>query len=290
MVLSGTVSYYLANDIDASDTINWNAGAGFSPLTGAIASVVDIDGKGFRIKDLYINRPDTNYIGFIGSTRSASMKVSNIFLENANIIGMMYTGGLFGRTNAVTSITGCGVSGNIRQASDHYCGGICGSNVGAISKSYSKANISKTLYAAGLGGIAGENFGVIADCCAMGKVTVDAWYYVSIGGLVGINSGTINKCYSNGLILPVQGSNSTITGFVGSNSGTITTSYWDTETSGYTTGAEPASDPPTGKTTAQMKQQATFAGWDFDRTWKIIEGKTYPRLRIGATKKRVTRS
>ena len=222
MVLSGTVSYYLANDIDASDTINWNAGAGFSPLLGAIASVVDIDGKGFRIKDLYINRPDTNYVGFISSTRSTSMKVSNVFLENVNITGKFYTSGLFGSTNNATSITGCGVSGNIR-ASDHYCGGICGINNGAISKSYSKANISKTLYAAGLGGIAGENFGVIADCCAMGKVTVDAWYYVSIGGLVGINSGTINRCYSNGLILPVQGSNPTITGFVGDNSGTITT-------------------------------------------------------------------
>jgi hypothetical protein len=29
----------------------------------------------------------------------------------------------------------------------------------------------------------------------------------------------------------------------------------------------------------QMKQQASFPGWDFDATWTICEGKDYPRLR-----------
>jgi hypothetical protein len=37
----------------------------------------------------------------------------------------------------------------------------------------------------------------------------------------------------------------------------------------------------TGKTTAQMKTKATFtdAGWDFDTTWDMIDGQTYPYFR-----------
>ena len=55
---------------------------------------------------------------------------------------------------------------------------------------------------------------------------------------------------------------------------TIHNSYWDIETSGQTT-----SGGGEGKTTAEMKQQATFIGWDFTNIWDIIEGVTYPYLR-----------
>jgi hypothetical protein len=33
------------------------------------------------------------------------------------------------------------------------------------------------------------------------------------------------------------------------------------------------------KTTAEMMQQATFEGWDFDNIWTIDEGRSYPSLR-----------
>jgi len=55
---------------------------------------------------------------------------------------------------------------------------------------------------------------------------------------------------------------------------TIHNSYWDIETSGQS-----SSDGGEGKTTAEMKQQATFIGWDFTNIWDIIEGVTYPYLR-----------
>ena len=65
----------------------------------------------------------------------------------------------------------------------------------------------------------------------------------------------------------------TVGGLVGDNYGVgpIVSSYWDTQTSGLAT-----SYGGTGKTTAEMKQQATFAGWDFVNTWGITEGATYP--------------
>jgi hypothetical protein len=34
-----------------------------------------------------------------------------------------------------------------------------------------------------------------------------------------------------------------------------------------------------GKTTAQMKQRATFVDWDFANVWDIAENQTYPFLR-----------
>lgn len=32
-------------------------------------------------------------------------------------------------------------------------------------------------------------------------------------------------------------------------------------------------------TTKEMKQQASFQGWDFDKIWTIQEGVDYPKLR-----------
>jgi hypothetical protein len=56
--------------------------------------------------------------------------------------------------------------------------------------------------------------------------------------------------------------------------GTVTQSYWDVETTG-----QRVSDGGEGKTSAEMKQRATFVGWDFDGVWQIREGVSYPTLR-----------
>jgi hypothetical protein len=65
----------------------------------------------------------------------------------------------------------------------------------------------------------------------------------------------------------------------------VRNSFWDIETSGQSTSAG-----GTGKTTAEMKNLATFAGavWDIVAvdhgetnpayTWNIVDGETYPFL------------
>lgn len=55
--------------------------------------------------------------------------------------------------------------------------------------------------------------------------------------------------------------------------GSVESSYWDTETSGQSEsyGGE-------GKITAQMKQRATFDGWNFNNIWGIEGGISYPYL------------
>jgi len=75
-----------------------------------------------------------------------------------------------------------------------------------------------------------------------------------------------------------------IGGLVGyDNSSTVTNSFWDMQTSGWST-----SGGGTGKTTAEMKTLSTFtnAGWDFigettngaDDHWGIIHNHSYPFL------------
>ena len=69
-----------------------------------------------------------------------------------------------------------------------------------------------------------------------------------------------------------------IGGLVGYNSGgTINMSYWDKQTTGCDISS--GSDLSFGKTTVQMKQQATFVDWNFLRTWRINENSSYPLLR-----------
>ncbi|MCX7668666.1 MAG: hypothetical protein N2439_01150, partial [Anaerolineae bacterium] len=92
------------------------------------------------------------------------------------------------------------------------------------------------------------------------------------------SDGIVDKSYATG---SVTGSDY-VGGLVGVVwiFGMVTASFWDTQTTGQTTSAG-----GTGKTTAEMKQLATFAGWDIDdaggtgAVWRIYDGQTYPLLR-----------
>ena len=77
----------------------------------------------------------------------------------------------------------------------------------------------------------------------------------------GYGEAVIEKCYSTGKV--TAGSESG--GFVGRHWNQpvrVFDSYWDTQASGYT-----YSSGGTGKTTAQMKNQGTYTGWDFSSLW-----------------------
>lgn len=88
---------------------------------------------------------------------------------------------------------------------------------------------------------------------------------------IGLGS-ILRRCTAGG---DISGTGNNVGGLVGQNDGgAVTGSYWDMDTSGQST-----SDGGTGRTTAQMKQQATFSGWDFTTIWGIFESKTYPLLR-----------
>lgn len=230
--LSG--DYYLDNDIDCSDTVNWNGGAGFEPIginfngfTGTF------DGQGHKIANLYINRPSSGCVGLFGCLENSGSEVKNVGLGNVTVHGGFRVGGLVGWNDGGT-INNSYSTGDVScSATSWYVGGLVGWNDGTINNSYSTASAN--------GG-----------------------YYV--GGLVGLNGGPVSNSYSTG---SVTGDPRMAGGFVGA--GDCNNCYWDTQTSGQSTSA-----CGTGKTTAEMKQQATFAGWDFDNIWTIEEDVTRP--------------
>ena len=256
--------YYLGNDIDCTGTSGWNGGAGFVPIgNGSNNFTGTFDGQGYKITGLYINRSSSDFVGLFGLTNSGS-EIKNVGLEEVNVNGSC-AGGLVGGTDGGT-IANCYSSGSVRG--DRYVGGLVGINYRAakIANSYSTGSVNGDI---NVGGLVGYNFleGTITNCYSTGSVNGD----VHVGGLVGWNEmATITNCYSTGC---VSGS-SDVGGLVGSTyEATVTNSYWDITTSRQltSTGGE-------GKTTTEMKQRATFANWDFDTIWAIVEDESYPYL------------
>ena len=152
-------------------------------------------------------------------------------------------------------------------------GGLVGSNDGTISGSYATGAVTSTDVC--VGGLVGSNYRPILNSYAAGNVQgKDA-----VGGLVGYNDNAVSYCYSTGTVQGMAG-RTDIGGLVGNTGGSVydivTSSFWDTESSG-----KPASVEGTGKTTLEMKQQATFTDWDFTAVWGIngTDNGGYPFLR-----------
>jgi hypothetical protein len=141
-------------------------------------------------------------------------------------------------------------------------GGLVASNEGTITNSYA----SGTVKGIGSGGLVLSNNGTINNSYSAN--TVNSQFG---GGLVYINGGIINNSYSTSIVNVMNSGAGS--GLVYSNSGTITNSYYNKETSGQ-------NDEGEGKTTAEMRQRATFIGWDFNEIWGIDSNVNcgYPHL------------
>jgi surface antigen len=249
--------YVLGNDIDASVTRTWNDGAGFIPIGSAYSNYFGghFDGRGYTISGLYINRPETDNVGLFGYAHYNV--IEDVGLTGVDITGRDGVGGLIGVSGYSGSRDRCYTTGIVRGRA--YVGGLIGGN-------------GRT---------------PITDCYSHADV-----YGVSfVGGLIGSNSaysgGTseqieVKHCYSSGLVVGEPGGQP-VGGLVGHSMQTNWIScYWDVEASGQTT-----STGGLGKTTQEMKQQATFVEWDFADTWMMPAG-DYPRL-IGVESSEVGR-
>ena len=216
--------------------------------------------------------------GLVGYNYDGS--ISNCF-STTNITGKNSIGGLVGENDG--TVLDCYCSCTL-EAQDQV-GGLVGINGGIITASYSSANVQGRDEVGGLVGFNSYN-GEIVNCYANG----DAAGQNYVGGLVGKNAtvvpragdvlfGSIRNCYSATL---VSGDNN-IGGLVGYYGGEgVSSSFWDIEASGQTTGGGGI-----GKTTTEMQDPNTFisAGWDFVGTaggpgdiWAEPEGGGYPVL------------
>jgi hypothetical protein len=147
-------------------------------------------------------------------------------------------------------------------------GGFVGYNsYGSISRSFSTGDSNSS--DVDCGGFVGINGASITDCFATGLANGGSNF---VGGFAGeaTTGATTANCYSVGSV------NGTYNfgGFAGYNSGTCSDCFWNVDTSGVG-----ISGCGTGKTTAEMMQQATFdPPWNFATIWGIQESQTYPFL------------
>jgi hypothetical protein len=265
----GSLKFILKNDLDLATEPNF-----YVPYLAG-----EFDGNVHKISNLSFNFDFVSGVGLFGHLASGG-KVTQVGVENVNIIGGENVGGLVGYAwdgTVSNSYSTGSMAGNLGV------GGLMGSNAyGTVSNSYSTGTVTG---GESVGGLVGQNDGTVSYSYASGTATGN-W---SVGGLVGYNHyGTASNCYAagnvtgtsyvGGLVGESYGSGSTVSycystgsvtgesyvgGLVGwASLGSVSNSFWDTETSGQAT-----SDGGTGKTTAEMRDVSTFSG----ATWNIIE-------------------
>lgn len=209
------------------------------------------DGSGFVIYDLTIdtNGTSNDFLGLFGYIKNGIVK--NLGIEQIHITGSQsnWLGGLCGWV-VESSIVNCYTTGAITGSNP--VGGLCSRNDGIISNCYSSVDVDGGT--GDQGGLCGHNYGVINNCYSSGSVNESSYS----GGLCAYN-------YSNVRI---------------NRYGQISNCYFlDT--------AGPDNGIGTPLTDAQMKQQSSFAGWDFSNEksdgtaeiWMFSDG-GYPAITL----------
>jgi hypothetical protein len=277
-------NYRLMNDLH-------NGTAGYEDLAGPKASggqgwhpigtydhqfTGTFDGQGYEISGLFIDLPDEVYVGLFGYVGAGGV-IKNVEVTHIDISGLEQVGALVGSSEG--TVSNSHAAGSVTGS--NFVGGLMGINEGTVINCYSSSSATGSDC---VGGLTGVNAGTVSSCYASGSVTGDA----SVGGLVGWNfNGAVSNSFSTGRVT----GRSKVGGLVGWNDkGTVSNSFWNKDTSG-----RKLSDGGTGKTTAQMRDIATFtdtatAGldepWDIIAvalgetdpacTWNIVDGETYP--------------
>jgi hypothetical protein len=288
-MLSQEDGYYLINDVDDLKqllAVGQNASLKFR-LTNDLDLATEpnfyipylageFNGNSHKISNLSFEFEFVSYVGLFGFLAPGG-NITQVGVENVNVAGNYYVGGLVGFStgNVSHSYSTGSVTGN------RCVGGLVGHNLGTVSNSRSTTSVTGDQRVGGLVGwndYGWDTDGIVSNSYSTGSVT-GIW---AVGGLVGVNYYTVDNSYSTGSVTGDEH----VGGLVGGSGGTVSNSFWDIETSGQTT-----SDGGTGKTTAQMKNIATFsgAGWNIiivggpgERNpayiWNIVDNETYPFL------------
>ncbi|HYE81763.1 MAG TPA: S-layer homology domain-containing protein [Clostridia bacterium] len=251
--------FILMNDLDFNDNASylnpdnkttWTTGSGWLPMAtnGYTPFIGSLNGNEHLINGLYINRNGDSYTGLFGYNGGLIKKLG---LTNVNITGTRV--GAIAADNCYSSfgtvkgeIESCFVTGNVQGVYD--VGGIIGWNTGKVSNSYAVVSAKGTANnvggIAGRAGIGGNPNTSFVNCFATGRIygaTKD------MGGINGINMPDTSVTYTN--------------------------CYYDSRSTGLSGGYG------VGLSTIQMKQQASFSGFDFEGTWGITNSVTFPYLR-----------
>jgi hypothetical protein len=198
-----------------------NQGKGWQPI-GTFTGT--FDGQAYKVRDLFIDRPDENNVGLFGFAGEEGC-IEDIGVVNVTVTGNYYVGALVGMNDG--AVNNSYSTGNLHGTAD--IGGLVGANhhAGAVSNSSSTASVTATSwpYAGAAGGLVGSNSygGSVINSSSIGSVTGDRY----IGGLVGVNSwdSTVSDSYSTGSVT----GDMNVGGLVGyiSDGSTVSNSYYN---------------------------------------------------------------
>ena len=238
---------------------------GSSTFTGTL------DGAGHVISGLTVavTSASIDYVGLIGYLGAGGVVEDLGFSGDVSLVKAPGTsnyasvGGLVGFMFTPTQVSNSFATGNVTvdiTTSDNspqvFAGGLVGVSQGPVSNSYARGAVSARL---------------VSTAGGASRVRVEA------GGLIGLlNTNTVSYSYSTGAATAVGTAASTTLragGLTGARevAPVATSLYWDTTTSGLSSGTGFGSTTGmTGATTAQMKASSTFTGGG----WSLSEGFT----------------
>ena len=286
-------SYLLMDDLD-STTAGYmelasgaaDGGRGWEPIgTSDYGFTGNFNGQGYEIRDLFINRPDQDYVGLfahISWTHPVENVgvVENVRVVNADVTGYYRVGVLVGHNAGIVNNSYCTCS---VTSGGLYVGGLVGYNDGGfVSNSYSAGNVTGTRYVGGLvGHITGARTvreGTVRNCYSTSSVTggtrvgglagsvladvnVSNSYFAGsvtgrrwVGGLVAENyGGNLTNSYSTG--------NVTGSGYVG---GLVALNLWGTISSCYSTGTVSGDGPVGGLVGQNNGGTVNNSFWDIE--------------------------
>lgn len=243
-------NFALFDDLDASDTVNWNGGAGFVPIGNCAGGFNGrFDGLGHVVVDPTINPGSGSLcVGLFGGIGIGSV-LRNVGVDGGSVAGGNAVGGLVGYNDA-----------------------------GAISNAFSTARVSGSTNG---GGLVGFTTGDVSDAYATGSVTVTG---DGAGGLTGGSRGAIRHTWASG---KVTGGGSNVGGLVGlAMDGSVSDSYWDSFSTdqGIAVGAvvdgnatvtnvnAVTSAPVQAGAANYAFKQGAYASLDFDSSWVAFDG------------------
>ena len=216
---SPTAHYELVANIDASETVSWNDGAGFRPIASTATDGFSgsfVNASDHEISSLTISLSAENNVGLFSRLANGAT-LTGIRLVDSRITGSQSVGLLVGENKGV--IEDCSATGSVSGIAA--IGGLVGDNLGDISGSSATGSVSGYGNAGGLVGNQGEGAS-INNSFATGTV-FGLGDSSNIGGLVGTQraNSNINNSYATGLVsgankvgglVGTQGANSSISG------------------------------------------------------------------------------
>jgi hypothetical protein len=217
------VYFKLTADLDlelAGYGTTFNSGKGWIPIGQTYAFCGNFDGDGHVISNLYINDVTLSSAGLFGFIDGAT--VHDLGLENVNITGGRYVGGVAGWLTGSSSLSNCYATGDV-SGTGNVVGGVAGwVYISSLSNCYATGTVSGT--GNETGGVAGGvTNGSLSNCYATGTVSGN----ISVGGVVGWVGGnasgsSVSNCYATG---DVSGNSNVggVVGWVGSNASSSVT-------------------------------------------------------------------